>query len=70
MLNLLVISLILVGIYISFFGYQSVQKYLKKATIITTLQEEESSIVPPSNIFKKDIVFKILFKIFVCRHNN
>ena len=51
MLNMIV-SLILVAVYIYFFGYQSVQRYLKKATIITTLQEEESSVVPPSNIFK------------------
>ena len=51
MLNVIV-SLILVAVYIYFFGYQSVQRYLKKATIITTLQEEESSVVPPSNIIK------------------
>ena len=51
MLNVIV-SLILVAVYIYFFGYQSVQRYLKKATIITTLQEEKSSVVPPSNIFK------------------
>ena len=50
MLNVIV-SLILVAVYIYFFGYQSVQRYLKKATIITTLQEEEFSVVPPSNLY-------------------
>ena len=55
MLNVIV-SLILVAVYIYFFGYQSVQRYLKKATIITTLQEEESSVVPPSNIIKEYVL--------------
>ena len=44
------VSIVLVAIYIYFFGQHSVQKFLNKSVIITENEENQDAISPPGII--------------------
>ena len=45
----LAVSLVLIGLYVYFFGYSSVQRYLKMAVHITEEEEKYVQIPSPGN---------------------
>ena len=52
----IIISFVLVGVYVYYFGYESLERYLEKATMTTTLQEKDASIIPPSIVYVDNII--------------
>ena len=46
-LSYVIVNLVLLIIYLYFFGQHSINKYLTKAVIITEMEERPSSIPPP-----------------------
>ena len=64
------VSVLLVVFYIYFFGYNSVKRYLKKAVITTTLEEDDSPIIPPSKIsLLKENINSWNIRMCIFRHN-
>ena len=61
-----VVSIVLVAIYIFFFGQHSVQKFLNKTVIITENEENHDAISPPGIITYIYISFVSFLEIFSC----